>query len=122
MTDTTLTIKQGDSFEFPITVTDLDTQQAVDISSGSLYCTVKARPSDADPGLCQLTIGSGITLRTQVGATLGMADVKFTPAQTGAFPAPALLVWDLQYDDGAGGVWTVAGGIAATEEQVTRHS
>jgi hypothetical protein len=119
---TTLTITQGDSYQFPITVSDEDTGQAIDITSGSLYCTVKQQMSDADPGLCQLTEGSGITLRTQSGATLGMADIKFTPAQTTTFPAPSTLLWDVQYDDGVGGVWTVAGGIVAVEPQVTRHT
>jgi hypothetical protein len=118
----TLTITQGDSYQFPVTVTDQQTGDALDLSTGTLYCTVKQHISDVDPGLCQLTNGSGITLRTQSGATLGMADVKFTPAQTGDFPAPSLLLWDLQYDDGIGDAWTVASGIVSVEPQVTRHA
>lgn len=118
----TLTITQGASYQFPVTVQDEDTGQAIDITAGSLYCTVKQYASDADPGLVQLTNGSGITLRTQSGGTLGMADIKFTPAQTAAFPAPATLVWDVQYDDGSGGRWQVAAGIVAMERRVTAHA
>ncbi len=118
----TLTITQGDTYEFPVTVTDQVSGAPIDLTGASLYLTVKQRPSDADPGLCQLTIGQGITLLTQSGGTLGQANVRFSPAQTGAFPAPAFLRWDLQYDNNGGDVWTVSSGIVATQVQVTAHA
>lgn len=119
---TTLNIPQGATYTFPVTVTDEVSGLPIDLTGKSLYCTVKVHASDADPGLCQLQVGSGITLRTQSGATLGMLDVKFSATQTEAFPAPQMLVWDLQYDDGGGGVFPVASGIVATTPRVTGHS
>jgi hypothetical protein len=118
---TTLTIVKGTTYEFPVTVTDEVSGAPIDLTGASLYVTVKQRPDDADPGLCQLSVGSGITVLAQSGGTLGQANVKFTPAQTGGFPAPAFLAWDCQYDSG-GDAWTVASGIVATQERVTAHS
>ena len=119
---TTLNIAQGTTYTFPVTATDETTGQPIDLTGKTLYCTVKVNPSDADPGLVQLSVGSGITLRAQAGATLGMCDVKFSATQTEAFPAPQMLVWDLQYDDGGGGVYQLASGIVATTARVTAHS
>ncbi len=118
---TTLEVTQGDTLEFPVTITDKRSGDAIAITgSASLWFTVKANFSDADPGLCQKIISNGITLRTQSGDTTGMADVTLQPADTAAFPAPAALQWDIQYDDGLGNSWTVASGLLAVSPQVTQ--
>lgn len=45
---------------------------------------VKAAPGDADPPLISLGLGSGVTLRTQSGATLGQVDIVVPSADTDA--------------------------------------
>jgi len=65
---------RGETRAFVLTVSvggeAQDLTAAVDIE-----LQLKAAPGDADPPLASMSVGSGITLRPQSGATLGQADI-----------------------------------------------
>lgn len=71
---------RGDTLDLVLTVTD-DADEPVDLTGATITLTVKPNPGDAGATFTR-TVGSGITLRTQSGDTLGQADIAITSANT----------------------------------------
>lgn len=65
----------------------------------TLECQIKLTAGAADPALVSLTVGSGITLDTQSGDTLGHLTVTFSATQTDSLTA------GIAYLD----VWAISG-------------
>jgi hypothetical protein len=65
---------RGTTIEYVLTVSSNGTADDLSLAT-SLELQLKAEVDGADPALVSLGIGTGITLRTQSGTTLGMADV-----------------------------------------------
>jgi hypothetical protein len=55
--------ERGDQWDFTLQVID-GNGDAYDLSAASVWLTLKALPTDPDPGVLQLTIGNGITVPT----------------------------------------------------------
>lgn len=68
-----------------IVITDEDTGLPSDLTGIQVAVTLKRRSSDA--ALVILAVGSGVTLCTQSGATLGMADVTIVGGLTATLDA-----------------------------------
>jgi len=79
--ESTLTLSPGSTGKWRITVKDAAGAAQSLASLTEAWFTIKQRLGDADPGIFQLTIGSGITV---VDAAAGTLDVEATPAQTEA--------------------------------------
>lgn len=75
---------RGETRELVLTVFDLDNEPRDLTSALSIEYRVKTAPGAPDPALISLALGSGITLRTQSGTTLGQADIEISSAATGA--------------------------------------
>lgn len=76
-----ITIYKGNSKSWILTVKD-STQSPIDITGYTLEFQVKGAVDDADPALISKSVGSGITILTQSGATLGQAQIDVIPADT----------------------------------------
>jgi hypothetical protein len=74
MSDNNLTVRKGEQYNIHCTIRD-KTEALVDLTGASVWFTVKERRTDADPGVLQLTVGSGITLANQV-TNKGELDIK----------------------------------------------
>lgn len=81
-----LKIFRGNQVTYRITVTD-DADARVNLTAYGIECEAKAELGGADPAAIACSIGDGITLLTQSGATLGQADIVITSAKSGIAPA-----------------------------------
>ena len=84
---TDLTLYRGESRVITLTVTDPATKQKADLSTGTwqiVTCEfqVKVTTTTADPALISKSIGSGITVLAQSGATLGQLQISLSPTDT----------------------------------------
>lgn len=70
---------------------------ATDLTGKVLKLEVRRRTGEA--ALLTLTSGAGITHLAQSGATLGLADIVITTAQSAALDAPTLHVINVQLDN-----------------------
>ena len=77
------TIYQGQTWNRRLVVTNLIDGLAYNLTGAANEFRMRRYPTDAAP-VVDLTIGNGITLLTQSGATLGMADIDLGAAATAA--------------------------------------
>ena len=111
---------QGDTPSWPYTVTQRDPVTGVEVpvvlTGSTIHFTAKRRRTDADPGVFQKSIGSGITI---VDGAAGRLEVKLAKADTAGLEAPIVLHYDLQLSTPAGDVLTVAEGPLRIRRGVT---
>lgn len=100
---------------------EFDPNALVDISGFlGFWCTVKRKTTDPDPGLFQLTLGSGIQL---VDAFMGWIELDFSMIHTAA---PELVGYttragyDVQVKDPLARIWTVVSGPCLIKAGATR--
>lgn len=82
-----LELWKGESRTLTITVVDPDTGFPVNLSAGDwqideLEFQIKSDVEQTDPALVSKALGTGITLLTQSGDTLGQAKVELEPDDT----------------------------------------
>lgn len=82
----TLTIYKDRSWRRILTVRD-QAGDAVSLTGATITVRVKPRTTSPDPPTLELTIGAGITLLTQSGATLGQAQLDLSPSDTAGIDA-----------------------------------
>lgn len=99
----------GEALRLLITVEDGDTGELFDLSVfADLELEVKVADGDGDPALLAKSIGSGVTVLPQTGATLGQAEIAITTTDTSTTPWPAapgnigVFRYDVVGIDGAG--------------------
>ncbi len=80
-----LVLYTGIDWRRRITVTTESTGEPVDLTGLSIDFILRRRASD--PALIELSVGSGIELLEQDGATLGKADIEIEGAATEDFEA-----------------------------------
>lgn len=94
-----LTIYRGRSWKRRLTVTRQDTGAVVDLTGATIELTVKKHTGDPDPPVATRSVGSGITILTQSGATLGQADIEFSSVESAAIVGDAgLYVGDVMVE------------------------
>lgn len=106
---------RGDTLSFTATVTQ--SAAPVDLTAAQVWFTAKHSATDADPGIFQKTIGSGIAVS---GTDHNLLTITVDPADTAGLDAPTTLHWDLQIKEAGGRVTTVAGGTIALAADITR--
>lgn len=94
-----LSAKRGDTIALSIAAKKAD-GTAQSLVGKLLTFTAKDRLGDADPGVFQKAIGSGIVVDNAAG---GLATVTILPADTSGFTGPRTLLWDVQMTDQATG-------------------
>jgi hypothetical protein len=115
-TNYALEIMRGDTRTLNVAVVDA-TGLAQNLTGWSLWFTAKAQTTDADPGVFQKTIGSGITVASP---TTGTAVVTLAPADTSGLTGDATLFTDLQGKDGSAAIVTLASGTLTVRADATR--
>ena len=111
---------QGTTPCLTVTVTELGGVTLVDLTGAKILLTVKADPSDADPGLFQLsTVTSEIVISPQSGATLGQFVATFASANTAALSALLNYPYDVRIIL-SGNVQTVLYGRLTLSEAITQ--
>jgi hypothetical protein len=88
------------------------------LTGASIWFTVKADASDADPGIVQKTVGAGITV---TDALLGTFQVVLSPGDTSAV-TPGRYHWDCQVKEASGRVTTVGKGAFFIDPDYTRST
>lgn len=112
-----LEMYRGDSALWPMTAYQAD-GQPLNISTGSLYFTVKSSTRQLDAAaILQKTVGSGITVTD--GANGGFT-VELDSADTSSVYAPQVYQWDIQYVTTGNKVYTLLGGDILIKADVTR--
>lgn len=79
-------VYRGDAARYRLTVTD-DADARVDITGATIEVQVRTALGAVDPPSIGKSVGSGITILTQSGDTLGQADVVFASGDTNIAPA-----------------------------------
>jgi hypothetical protein len=80
-----LTVMKGESFSRVVTVVDYDNDgELQDLTGATIELQVKALAGAADPAIISLSVGSGITILTQSGDTLGQFRFDLSSAATAA--------------------------------------
>ena len=87
-------INQGESRMYTLTVKDGNGVLVNLTPTSALEFQVKANPGDTDPPLVAKAIGTGVTILTQSGATLGQATIQLDPGDTSAID-PGLYAYDV---------------------------
>jgi hypothetical protein len=117
---TLLSIHRGDTETFTITLTD-GAGDPLDLTGLAITFTAKRRVSDADEdAVIQKTDVDGIVV--DADPTSGIAVLTIEPADTADLEDLRTLHWDVQVDDGVGGVRTPLLGRLAITADVTRTS
>ena len=114
-----ITAIRGDNETYDLTIADA-LGNRVDLTSASLWFTVKARKADRDNAmLIRKTVGSGITLADQGSPTTkGMSTIAILPNDTAKLLAPNDYYYDVQLKVGDT-ITTVVDGVFALEEDIT---
>lgn len=86
--------KRGDQWDFTLVVLD-GNGDAYDLTGASVWFTLKAALTDADPGALQLTIGNGVTVPNP---TSGEIVVRTLTGQSDI--EPATYFYDVQIQKG----------------------
>ena len=111
---------QGTTPTLTVTVTQLDGVTPVNLTGAVIYLTCKADPSDADPGLFQLsTTGGQIGISPQSGATVGQFVVTFPSVATAALSALLSYPYDCRVILG-GNVQTILFGPLTLAQAITQ--
>jgi hypothetical protein len=114
MAEVNLTMRRGDTVKLNITVTRGGS--AVDLTGASIWFTVKNAVTDADPGVFQKTVGSGIVV---TNAAAGQAQITIANADTSAIVGSRTLLYDIQVKEAGGDITTVANGTITVSPDVT---
>lgn len=110
------TIYRGDTVALNITITA--SGLAYNLTGKTMWFTAKTSYSQADPGVFQKKIGSGITVTSAVD---GRAQIVIAAADTNTLGnSKTLLVYDCQVKDASGNIYTVASGNLIIVPDVTR--
>jgi hypothetical protein len=111
---------RGDDYPILYTVVD-GTGATVDLTGCTIWWTAKTATTVADPGTFQKkTGGSGITLATQSGSTLGQFTVEIAAANTSSLGDGVVdLVFDCQIKDTSNKIYTIETGILRVNADVT---
>ena len=112
-----LTMFRGDTPTWNLEANQYDDSD-LDISTGTIYFTAKkdAASLDAD-AVFQKTTGDGITV---TDGPAGLFSVKLATADTDGIYAPVYLVWDVQWVNPGGDVFTLMAGDLLVKPDVTR--
>lgn len=96
------TWSRGETEEWVVAITSQDGTPSNLSTVQALAIEVKSYRGAPDPPLLALGIGTGITVRSQVGSDVGVADVVATSTQTFALAAGnyAFDVWVTRADGG----------------------
>lgn len=114
---TYLEMYRGDDESFDVAVVDKN-GAPVNLTSSNLRFTVKRSIKDADiAAVLSKTIGAGVVVTNPAG---GIARIDMDPADTSALTRSVLYVWDLQVQDSAGNVRTLADGELRVKLDVSR--
>jgi hypothetical protein len=76
-----------------LTVKKVEDASPQDLTGATIELQIKTTAGAADPALLSKSVGAGITLLSQSGATLGQAEISITAAET-----QALLARTYKYD------------------------
>lgn len=76
-------------------------QQPVDLTGATVWCTVKYRYTDPDPGIAQVSTSSGIVITDAPG---GAGTAQFANTVTAGLNAPVNLVYDIKVLESSGDV------------------
>lgn len=110
------TIYRGDTVALNVTITSGGL--AYNLTGKSIWFTAKTSYSQADPGVFQKTLGSGITI---VSAANGQCQVVIAATDTNSLGnSKTALVYDMQVKDSSGNIYTVASGNLIVVPDVTR--
>jgi hypothetical protein len=88
-----LQLLAGESRTYRLTVVADDSGDPVDLTGAAIEFQLKRAVDDADPPLLTKSIGAGITLLAQTGATLGRADLELAPVDAQALTG--MYVYDI---------------------------
>jgi hypothetical protein len=93
---------------------------AYNLTGKSMWFTAKTSYSQADPGVFQKKLGSGISI---VDATNGRAQIVIAASDTNSLGnSKTALVYDFQVKDSSGRIYTVASGKLIVIPDVTRST
>jgi hypothetical protein len=98
--DRTIRLSKGAHAIITLTVFD-EADERVNLTNHGVSFRVKQTLADASAAIAK-TVGSGVTLLTQSGDTLGQAEVEITPADLTAM-APGLYVFEVRVTEPAPG-------------------
>jgi hypothetical protein len=119
-----LTAVRGDTNEYDLTFTRLDTTQTpavavpLDLTGATIVFTLKRNLDDADvDAVLQKTAGAGIAV---TDAANGEALLTLNPADTTDLPAPRAFHYDVQVTESDGRVTTTAIGLLRLTADVER--
>lgn len=113
---TQLTMRRGDTPIWDLAVTE--NGSPFPLSGATLYFTAKVSLDDADPGLFQLTNGSGISITDAAG---GLATIQPRRGDTNTLTADWNGFWDVQVSiAGSSETHTVLSGTLIIARDVTR--
>jgi hypothetical protein len=117
--DFTRTFTQGDTHIFDVQIYEAISNTVVDISLWqNFWLTAKSLVSDIDPGVFQLTIGSGLSI---FNAPLGEISVIIPGSATSGLEHRRLpLLADIQGKDDIGRIWTLMRGQFIILPEITR--
>jgi hypothetical protein len=113
-TQTNIKVLKGDSIVLKLTIKRGTV--AVNLTGASLWFTAKTGVAQADPGVFQKTIGSGIVVTDAAG---GLAQVTIAPADTSGLTVPTTLLYDIQLLESTGTKTTVASGNLTIMPDIT---
>lgn len=85
-------VYRGDAAPLRLTVTD-DEDEPLRLTGATIEVQVKAALGDADPPVIAKAIGTGVTILTQSGDTLGQADIDITGGAGGDTDKAPALYW-----------------------------
>jgi len=96
---------QGETGVFDLTFTRLvnNVPTPVDLTGAEIWFTIKRYFTDADPGIVQLTVGSGIVVAVP---SSGLATATVPNTTTPPIVSPASLVYDVKLKE-ADGTYTI---------------
>lgn len=107
---------RGDSRTFVRALTDA-ADNPIDLTGATVTMTAKSLYTDADPGVFQKTTVDGITVLDEVS---GLIRIDLEPGDTSDLEGRTnRLVYDIQVEDGAGGVTTPVRGKLVVSPDVT---
>lgn len=81
-----LTIYKGRTWQRRLTVVDVNTGAPTSIAGATIEFRVKKHTNDPDPPVIVLGVGTGITILTQSGGTLGQADLQVLGTDSAVIP------------------------------------
>jgi hypothetical protein len=111
-------MRRGDTPAWDLAVVQ-DDGSPLDLSGWTIYFTAKRTITDPDPGVFQLTNGSGVTITDAAG---GLATIQPRRADTSTILDEPRLIWDVQLSKAGAPdqTFTVISGELLIRRDVTR--